>query len=131
LPLRLGCIRRPDHRDRPHAEDARRAAVREARPIIRFLERNQPMELSVRVAPTLRSLALTIGLCSFAGCASSGGANLSTVAPNPDPRVGLRAGLMNAAEASWNLRVVSKTPPPIPSTSRTSRPAAARTRTPS
>ena len=70
------------------------------------------MELSVRVAPTLRSLALTIGLCSLAACASSGGANLSTVAPNPDPRVGLRAGLMNAAEASWNLRVVSKTPPP-------------------
>jgi hypothetical protein len=36
---------------------------------------------------------------------------MSTVAPNPDPRVGLRAGLMDAAEASWNLRVVSKTPP--------------------
>ena len=70
------------------------------------------MEFSVRVAPTLRSLALTIGLCSLAACASSGGANLSTVAPNPDPRVGLRAGLMNAAEAAWNLRVVSKTPPP-------------------
>src|SRR5438876_883649 len=112
LPLRVGCVRRPDHRDRPHAEDARRTAVREAGPIIRFLERNQPMEFSVRVAPTLRSLALTIGLCSLAACASSGGANLSTVAPNPDPRVGLRAGLMNAAEAAWNLRVVSKTPPP-------------------
>ncbi len=70
------------------------------------------MEFSVRVAPTCRSLALTIGLCSLAACASSGGANMSTVAPNPDPRVGLRAGLMNAGEASWNLRVVSKTPPP-------------------
>ena len=70
------------------------------------------MEFSVRVAPTPRSLALTIGLCSLTACASSGGANLSTVAPNPDPRVGLRAGLMNAAEAAWNLRVVSKTPPP-------------------
>jgi hypothetical protein len=33
-------------------------------------------------------------------------------APSPDPRVGLRAGLMNAAEAVWNLRVLSKTPPP-------------------
>ena len=59
-----------------------------------------------------RSLAVTIGLWSLAACASSGGANMSTIAPNPDPRVGLRAGLMNAAEASWNLRVVSKTPPP-------------------
>jgi hypothetical protein len=36
---------------------------------------------------------------------------MSTVAPNPDPRVGLRGGLMDAGEASWNLRVVSKTPP--------------------
>src|SRR2546427_7364066 len=30
---------------------------------------------------------------------------------NPDPRVGLRAGLMNAGEAAWNLRVLSQTPP--------------------
>ena len=52
------------------------------------------------------------GLCILAACASSGGGNMSTVAPNPDPRVGLRAGLMNAAEASWNMRVLSKTPPP-------------------
>jgi hypothetical protein len=28
-----------------------------------------------------------------------------------DPRVGLRSGLMDAAEAVWNLRVLSKTPP--------------------
>ena len=32
-------------------------------------------------------------------------------APSPDPRVGLKAGLMNAGEAVWNLRVVSQTPP--------------------
>jgi LVIVD repeat len=55
---------------------------------------------------------LTVGLCSLAACASSGGANMSTVAPNPDPRVGLKPGLLNAGEASWNLRVVSETPPP-------------------
>jgi hypothetical protein len=55
---------------------------------------------------------LTVGLCALAACASSGGANLSTVAPNPDPRVGLKPGLMNAGEASWNLQVVSETPPP-------------------
>ncbi|MBR9991236.1 MAG: hypothetical protein KFH98_15850 [Gemmatimonadetes bacterium] len=30
----------------------------------------------------------------------------------PDPRIGLRAGLMDAEEAIWNLRVLSKTPPP-------------------
>ena len=59
-----------------------------------------------------RSLGLTIGVWSLAACASSGGANMSTVAPNPDPRVGLKPGLFNAGEATWNLRVVSETPPP-------------------
>ena len=69
------------------------------------------MNCVVQASPSLRSLALTIGVSVLAACASSGGGNMSTVAPNPDPRVGLRAGLMDAAEASWNLRVVSKTPP--------------------
>jgi hypothetical protein len=36
---------------------------------------------------------------------------MSLQPPSPDPRVGLGAGWMNAAEAVWNLRVVSKTPP--------------------
>ncbi len=38
-------------------------------------------------------------------------AAMSAAAPMPDPRVGLRAGLHDAAEAKWNLRVVSKTQP--------------------
>ena len=32
--------------------------------------------------------------------------------PSPDPRVGLGAGLFDADEAVWNLRLVSATPPP-------------------
>jgi len=36
---------------------------------------------------------------------------MSTTAPSPDPRAGLRAGWMNAAEAAWNIRLVSTTPP--------------------
>jgi hypothetical protein len=36
---------------------------------------------------------------------------MATVAPSPDPRVGLKAGLMNAGEATWNLQVLSRTPP--------------------
>jgi len=32
--------------------------------------------------------------------------------PSPDPRVGLSAGLFDAGEAIWNLRMVSKTAPP-------------------
>jgi hypothetical protein len=31
---------------------------------------------------------------------------------HPDPRIGLRAGLFDAGEAIWNLRVLSTTPPP-------------------
>ncbi|HEY8468413.1 MAG TPA: hypothetical protein VIL18_02165 [Longimicrobiales bacterium] len=32
--------------------------------------------------------------------------------PDPDPRVGLGGGLLDAEHASWNLRLVSSTPPP-------------------
>ena len=32
--------------------------------------------------------------------------------PSPDPRVGLEAGLFDAEEAIWNLRLLSATPPP-------------------
>jgi hypothetical protein len=72
--------------------------------------------------PQFVSLSLAVGLVSLGACArstSSAGTDnpspaesRSTAAPNPDPRVGLRAGKMDAAEAVWNLRVLSKTPPP-------------------
>ena len=59
-----------------------------------------------------RALHCAIALSVIGGCASSG-SNVSTAgAPNPDPRVGLRGGLFDAAVASWNLRLVSTTPPP-------------------
>src|SRR5205085_385046 len=38
--------------------------------------------------------------------------DMSTTAPSPDRRVGLRAGWMNAADAAWNLRLVSAAPKP-------------------
>jgi len=38
--------------------------------------------------------------------------NLSTSPPNPDPRVGLKAGRADAGEAAWNIRLVSNTPSP-------------------
>jgi len=73
-------------------------------------------------AAPLLSLSLAIGVLSAGACAratsSAGvdapapGGTMSTTAPSPDPRVGLRAGLMDAGEAVWNLRVLSKTPPP-------------------
>jgi hypothetical protein len=39
-------------------------------------------------------------------------AAVQAVKPNPDPRVGLKAGLADAGEAIWNLRLVSATRPP-------------------
>jgi len=67
-------------------------------------------------SPKIASLSLAVVLALLTACAhstsgaSSGGAR-STAAPKPDPRVGLRGGKTDAAEAVWNLRVVSKTPP--------------------
>lgn len=68
-----------------------------------------------RPAPGLaRSLSAAIGLLSVMACASSpssAGAGLAMAAPRPDPRVGLRAGMWDAAEAAWNMRLVSNTHP--------------------
>jgi len=36
---------------------------------------------------------------------------MSAVAPKPDPRVGLKAGMFDAGQAAWNVRLVSTTPP--------------------
>lgn len=76
-------------------------------------------------APALTAIA---GALALAGCAKStsmagdsGGAmaapaaaaaapGMSRMAPTPDPRVGLKAGAMDAGEASWNLKLVSNTP---------------------
>ena len=65
-------------------------------------------------------LPLVLGVLLLAACggsASSPGASprpwpdLSLTPPTPDPRVGLRAGWLDPAEAIWNLRVVSRTQP--------------------
>ena len=73
------------------------------------------------VAYRFLALPVTVGLLGVAGCAS-GSAGSGTApatlaiaaaetAPSPDPRVGLGAGLFDAEEAIWNLRLVSATPP--------------------
>jgi hypothetical protein len=68
----------------------------------------------------LLSLSLPLLVVSAAACARSTSSadtdnpspdNRSTTAPNPDPRVGLRAGKMDAGQAAWNLRLLSNTPP--------------------
>src|SRR3954471_10729840 len=73
------------------------------------------------MARTLLPFSLAFGLVALAGCSSSTStssssapspkADLSTKPPSPDPRVGLKAGKMDAQEAIWNLRKLSTTPP--------------------
>jgi len=62
----------------------------------------------------LRSLSLAATALLFVACSSStSGASRSaaaSVTPVQDPRVGLRAGLTDAGQAAWNLRLVSNTP---------------------
>ena len=71
-------------------------------------------------AAFLRSLSLAVGLIGAGACATSattsdpvlpGPVPAVASVPSPDPRIGLRAGLFDAGEATWNLRVLSKTPP--------------------
>jgi hypothetical protein len=65
---------------------------------------------------------------SMASSSAASGLNMSTTAPNPDPRVGLAPGVMApypkdttkrmtikpAAEASWNMRLIANRPPADP-----------------
>ncbi len=66
----------------------------------------------------LSSLSLALGVLTLAGCSKSSGpegpapSNASMKAPSPDPRVGLKAGLTDAGEAAWNMKLVSQTPQP-------------------
>ncbi|MEX2155775.1 MAG: hypothetical protein WD773_02920 [Gemmatimonadales bacterium] len=63
---------------------------------------------------TYTTLVLAVAACAPPQPQSNYGAApaaSSATAPSPDPRVGLRAGWMDAAEAVWNLRVVSRTAP--------------------
>ena len=65
-------------------------------------------------ASVIRSRAFVLGLLALAACSKSttpGGSGMSSVAPKPDPRVGLKAGMWDAGQAAWNLRLVSTTPP--------------------
>jgi hypothetical protein len=63
-------------------------------------------------ASVLAALFL-VGACAQAPVTTtSAPAGSTSGAPTPDPRIGLKPGLWDAGEAIWNLRVVSKTPPP-------------------
>ncbi len=74
-----------------------------------------------RSRSTVPSFATALAVISFAAAFTPAvflaqtpvnpSANMSLSEPTPDPRVGLRAGAYDAAEAIWNLRVLSETRP--------------------
>jgi len=56
-------------------------------------------------------LSLAAGLFSAAACSSTPKTSQSAT-PKADPRVGLKAGMWDAQQSQWNLKVVSETRPP-------------------
>jgi hypothetical protein len=56
-------------------------------------------------------LSLVAGLASVAACSSNPKPN-QNVSSQADSRVGLKAGLFDAAQSSWNMKVTSETKPP-------------------
>ncbi len=83
--------------------------------------RNAGRRAGARPIPALALAAgvLALGACTHAATTPAGapapeapGEVRSLSAPNPDPRVGLKAGLTDAGEAAWNLKLLSATPPP-------------------
>src|SRR4051812_39586936 len=81
-------------------------------------------QATVLALATFALAACSSGTSSSSGSQTptpTGGSVMSASASSPDPRVGLRPGTLDssgtrvvtpAAEASWNLRLVSATPPP-------------------
>jgi hypothetical protein len=76
------------------------------------------MTFALRVVP-LGRLTTALAVAAATACASSSSASSATagtatqeVAPQADPRVGLRAGMTDAGEAAWNMRLVSNSPSP-------------------
>ncbi|HTK50389.1 MAG TPA: hypothetical protein VL308_00810 [Gemmatimonadaceae bacterium] len=64
-----------------------------------------------RTAGRFVKLSLAAGLVSAAACSSTPKTSQSAT-PKADPRVGLKAGLWDAQQSQWNLKVVSETRPP-------------------
>jgi hypothetical protein len=63
----------------------------------------------------LKSLALFVVLGACAGptqTVTTSPGSVAATAPVPDPRIGLRAGRMDAGQAVWNMRLVAAVPTP-------------------
>jgi LVIVD repeat len=69
--------------------------------------RSAHRDVSSMRSVTMIATSLALGLWPAPARAQSA----AGAPPSPDPRVGLRAGQYDAAEAAWNLRVLSRTKP--------------------
>ncbi|HEY7685045.1 MAG TPA: hypothetical protein VH833_02950, partial [Gemmatimonadales bacterium] len=56
-------------------------------------------------------LPSSLAVLAFASALATSRIAAQATSPSPDPRVGLRAGWMNAGQAAWNLRLVSTSAP--------------------
>jgi len=75
---------------------------------------HQTLRSRVRsTATAMLKLSVAIGMAAAAAGAQtvSPAANMAPGEPMPDPRVGLKAGVADAGQASWNLKLMSSTPP--------------------
>ncbi len=67
-----------------------------------------------RAAVTLPALVCVAALLAALHGCESRPSGLQLNPPTPDPRVGLEAGMFDAGEAIWNMRMLSTTPPEEP-----------------
>ena len=71
----------------------------------------RPVSSLILVAALLGASACGSSYSAPAAAGPTPAAAMPMAAPTTDPRVGLRAGVFDAEEAIWNLRLVSTTPP--------------------
>jgi hypothetical protein len=74
--------------------------------------RRSSLALGLLVAGAAAAACARPAAVSDTGVTPAG--DMSTTPPSPDPRVGLKAGLFDAGEAVWNMRVLSETRPSEP-----------------
>ena len=74
--------------------------------------RSGGLSLKLPIAIVLAGAAACTHPGSSAVTAAPAAPSMSAMPPSPDPRVGLKAGLFDAGQASWNMRLLSNTHPP-------------------
>jgi hypothetical protein len=70
-----------------------------------------PSTTLVAAIAALSAVACTPSTSQMASSSAVTPSRSSGAAPSPDPRVGLKAGLYDAGTATWNMKLVSTTPP--------------------